>query len=158
MKRGTPLKRTPFRRKEGPTLKPAREWSGEYRPERPRAVMARCDAPARPMPKDAAVRSEAYRRLVAAKPCKHCGRIGRSQAAHPPPEGKSIKHDDRKCFALCCDELMRKGCHPRFDQYELCTHDVALRWAATWAFETRAEILAAGEWPPGLELFDEAAR
>ncbi len=110
----------------------------------------------RPISKDDAVRSEAYRRLVAARPCKHCGRVGRSQAAHPPPEGKSLKHDDRMCFPLCCDELMRRGCHPRFDNYELFTHEVALAWAARWAFETRAEILAAGEWPAGLELFDEA--
>lgn len=156
MKRSKPLKRTPFRRKEGPTTKPAREWTGEYRPERPMAVMARCDVPAHPMPKEYAVRSEPYRRLVAARPCKHCGRIGRSQAAHPPPEGKALKHDDRLCFPLCCDELLRKGCHPRFDQYELFPHDVALRWAAKWGAETRAEIIADGLWPPGLPLVQDA--
>lgn len=112
----------------------------------------RATAQCSPQPKDAPVRSEAYRRLVAAKPCKHCGRIGRSQAAHPPPEGKALKQDDRLVFPLCADELMRKGCHPRFDQYELFTHEVALRWAAQWAFETRAEIIAAGEWPKNLPL------
>lgn len=150
------MKRTAFKRRDGPTVRPVREWTGEYNPDRPRAVMARCDAAAKPITKDNAVRSEAYRRLVAAMPCKHCGRIGRSQAAHPPPQGKALKQDDRLVFPLCADELMRRGCHPRFDNYELFTHEVALAWAAQWAFETRAEIIAAGQWPAGLPLFDES--
>jgi hypothetical protein len=123
-------------------------------PSQGRGSYVACGERAEPIPKENAVRSEAYRRLVAALPCKNCGRVGRSQAAHPPPEGKSLKHDDRKCFPLCCDELGRKGCHPRYDQYELFPHDVALRWAAHWGEETRVQITKAGLWPLGLEPFE----
>jgi hypothetical protein len=155
VKRSRPMARRWIRRKEGPNV-PIND-----RPMAPLRALERVPnyggcVSGVPVEKDNAVRSEAYRRLVAAGPCKHCGRVGRSQAAHPPPEGKSLKHDDRLCFALCCDELMRRGCHPRFDLYELFPHDVALRVAARWAFETRAEILAAGLWPAGLLPFDEA--
>jgi hypothetical protein len=146
------LRRTAFKLKQPERV---RQRDREYIPSTVKPVTpgsyGACGERAEPMPKDAPVRSEAYRRLVAAMPCKYCGRVGRSQAAHPPPDGKAIKHDDRLCFALCADELGRKGCHPRFDQYELFPHDEALRMAAHWGEETRVEIIAAGDWPLGLE-------
>lgn len=55
------------------------------------------------------VRSEPYRRLVAALPCILCGEWGSSQAAHPNSSGlilgfagkaKALKADDRLCFPL----------------------------------------------------------
>jgi hypothetical protein len=101
-------------------------------------------------PKDDIVRSEAYRRLVAARPCKNCGRHKRSQAAHVPPEGKGIKVDDRETFPLCCDGPRYKGCHPKFDQYELMPRDKAVKQGRKWAAETRAEIQAEGLWPKNL--------
>jgi hypothetical protein len=104
--------------------------------------------------KEAPVRSEPYRRLVAARPCKNCGRIGRSQAAHPPPTGKAIKQDDRLCFPLCADELARAGCHPRFDQYVLFPYEQAIQVAKQWGAETRAEIVHDGDWPAGLERME----
>lgn len=101
-------------------------------------------------PKDEPVRSEPYRRLVAAMPCKHCGRQKNSQAAHVPPEGKAIKVDDRETFPLCADGPRRRGCHSKFDQYELMPREKAVKQAKNWAAETRAEIEAAGLWPKRL--------
>lgn len=158
MKRGKPLKRTPFLRKEGPTVRPAREWIGEYRPERPRAVMARCDAPARAIPKDAPVRSEAYRRLVAALPCAHCRITGYSQAAHPPPTAKGRKEDDRTTFPLCCTRPGVTGCHADFDQMRLFPRPAMRYEADRWGRQTRAAIRNAGQWPEKLPPWKEDDR
>ncbi len=110
------------------------------------------------VPKDEAVRSEPYRRLVAARACKNCGRQKCSQAAHPPPEGKGIKQDDRETFPLCADAPRRKGCHPKFDQYELMPHEKAVRQAKKWAAETRAEIEAEGMWPKSVPKWPKGKR
>lgn len=101
-------------------------------------------------PKESAVRSEAYRRLVAARPCKNCGRQKASQAAHVPPNGKAIKQDDLETFPLCADGPRRRGCHSKFDQYELFPHDLAVKQGRKWAAETRREIEAEGLWPKNL--------
>lgn len=104
-------------------------------------------------PKDDAVRSEKYLRLVAQRPCKNCHRRGPSQAAHPPPKGKQIKQDDREAFPLCADGPRRKGCHPKFDNYDLMPHAAAVKQAKKWGAETRAEIQAEGTWPKRLPMF-----
>ncbi len=101
-------------------------------------------------PKEECVEHEGYRRLVAARPCENCGRQKRSQAAHVPPDGKGMKRDDRLTFALCCDGPRFKGCHPKFDQYELMPHDKAVAQGLKWARKTRREIAAAGKWPKNL--------
>jgi hypothetical protein len=108
------------------------------------------EKPEAALPKDAPVRSEPYRRLVAARPCKNCGRQRHSQAAHVPPAGKAIKQDDRETFPLCADGPYGKGCHPKFDQFELMPRDKAVRQGRKWAAETRAEIEADGTWPKRL--------
>lgn len=105
--------------------------------------------------KEAPVRSEKYRRLVAAMPCIHCGIAGRSQAAHVPPSGKGIKQDDRETFPLCADGPGTIGCHARFDQFKLWPKQAAVAQGLRWARETRAAILAAGLWPKGLETMGE---
>ena len=104
------------------------------------------------IPKDGAVRSEEYRRLVAALPCAACGVIGYSQAAHPPPTGKGIKEDDRECFPLCCSRPMVTGCHVEFDQYRLIPKDRMREQAARWGEEAMAKIIDAGEWPANLKI------
>jgi hypothetical protein len=93
------------------------------------------------------VRSKAYLRLVAAFPCKHCGVHGYSQAAHPPPTAKGKKECDLQTFPLCCTRPGISGCHVEFDQYRLIPVDQMDATAARWAAETRAEILATGQWP-----------
>jgi len=102
-------------------------------------------------PKQAVVRSEAYRRLVAALPCKVCGAHGYSQAAHPNTgKGAGIKTDDRLCFPLCCDRPGTRGCHSAFDQGGFVSKQVRRDLEIMWSEQTRVAIAAAGAWPNGL--------
>lgn len=106
------------------------------------------------LPKQNAIESEPFRRLVAAMPCIYCNLADHSQAAHPPPTGKGIKEDDRECFPLCCCRPLVPGCHFRFDQYQIFPSEVIREVAADWGKRVRSEILQAGAWPAGLPLFD----
>lgn len=112
--------------------------------------VTRADGAGVAQPKTEAVRSEAYRRLVAAFPCKACGIQGYSQAAHLPPDGKGLKQDDRLIFALCCDRPGQEGCHPQFDQYRMFSREVAMTVSMGWAADTMRAIEAAGNWPENL--------
>ena len=115
------------------------------------AVMARVSpAPALAIQKENAVRSEEYRRLVAALPCKNCGIVGYSQAAHLPPDGKGIKQDDRQIFPLCCTRVGITGCHSDYDQYRMFTRPVAMEVGLAWAAGIRRQIIAKGLWPASL--------
>lgn len=105
-------------------------------------------------PKENAVRSDPYRRLVASLSCSACGIEGYSQAAHPPPKGKGMKEDDRECFPLCCDRPLVVGCHYKLDQYQLVPKDMIRTQAAFWGKNTRAEIYHAGNWPMRLPAFE----
>lgn len=102
------------------------------------------------VPKENPVRSEPYRRLVAAMPCKACGIHGFSQAAHVPPDGRGIKQDDRQTFALCCTRPGEDGCHVRYDRWIMFPRAEAVEQGLRWAAETRQEIDEAGQWPAGL--------
>lgn len=112
------------------------------------------------IPKEDAVYSEPYRRLVAARPCINCHIEDYSQAAHPPPTGKGRKEDDRLTFPLCCihpgagGELV-PGCHADFDQYRLVPAADMRTLAASWGDQTRKEIRDAGIWPKGLPQLEE---
>jgi hypothetical protein len=106
-------------------------------------------------PKQNAVRSEAYRRLVASMPCKACGIQDYSQAAHTHQGGKGIKADDRDTFALCCPREGVEGCHADFDQYRMFPKHTARIVGAAWAADTRRAIKAAGKWPAKLPKFEE---
>lgn len=137
MKRRAPLKRTAFKPK-APPARPAKQI--DYTP-RPRLFVRPATPPtalpmAAPLPKDAPVRDRAYRRLVAALPCIHCGRPGRSQAAHGPAMGKGIKASDADLFPLCADEPGEIGCHTKFDRYVLFPREQRREVAARWAAET----------------------
>lgn len=126
-------------------------WSGHKAAQRAEGKASKAgEKPEVARPKEDVITSEPYRRLVAARPCKNCGRQKRSQAAHVPPSGKGIKTDDRETFPLCCDGPRYKGCHPKFDQFQLMPRDQAVKQGKQWAAETRAEIEAAGEWPKKL--------
>ena len=116
------------------------------------AASPRCEVgiPITAQPKTEAIRSEPYRRLVAAMPCKACGIQGYSQAAHLPPEGKGVKQDDRLIFALCCTRVGITGCHADYDQYRMFSHEVALTVGMAWAMDTMRAIEAAGDWPKNL--------
>ncbi len=69
-----------------------------------------------PILKSAPVRSEDYRRFVAAQPCFGCGIEGFSQAAHPNRgKGLALKTCDLKCFPLCGPHFGLVGCHQQHD-------------------------------------------
>ena len=91
-------------------------------------------------PKSAPVRSESYRRLVAALPCIKCGIEGYSQAAHGPTMGRGIKASDMYTFPLCCTRPGVVGCHVEFDQYSGYTSARRHMLAAEWASKTRKAL------------------
>jgi len=63
-------------------------------------------------PKTKAIRSEAYRRAVAALPCWRCGICGFSQAAHGDAgKGLAMKSCDSTCYPLCGPRQNEPGCH-----------------------------------------------
>jgi hypothetical protein len=109
-------------------------------------------------PKENAVRSEEYRRLVAALPCAHCGIHGISQHAHENEQkGKSLKLDDRRAMPLCADQPGREGCHKKFDEYRLLLggRGAHVAMGNYWAERTRAVIIEAGKWPKNLPPWRE---
>jgi hypothetical protein len=122
--------------------------------QRRNAVFARMDVPAAPpIEKEDALRSEPYRRLVAAMPCAYCRREKHSQHAHTngAQKGKGIKNDDRDAMPLCADDYGLPGCHSRFDRYALfANREEHRRMGEQWAAETRAAIEASGQWPKNL--------
>jgi hypothetical protein len=121
------------------------------------AVLADCSTASIAVEKPEVIRSEAYRRLVASMPCKHCGIWGHSQAAHPNTgKGAGLKTDDRECFALCADRPGVRGCHPQFDQNALFSKAVRRALEPVWAADTRRAIQAAGTWPANLPLWSES--
>lgn len=113
---------------------------------------AEVTAPAAPILKQRPVRSERYRRLVAAMPCIHCGIDGHSQAAHPNTgKGAGMKTDDRLCFPMCADRPGVRGCHSLFDQGALFTREERRQVEPQWSARTAAAIQAAGLWPAELQ-------
>ena len=132
--------RDPDRVRSVPTVAP-----GAFRAPEPVS-----EAPAAQVAKAAPVRSEAYRRIVAAMPCIHCGIAGYSQHAHANAgKGKGIKTDDRMGFPLCAARPGVEGCHAAFDQYRLLPggRDEHAEAGERWAERTRAAVLEAGVWP-----------
>ncbi len=122
------------------------------------ASMARVGAPADPVEKDAPLRSEAYRRLVASMPCANCGRVGHSQHAHTNAgKAKGMKNDDRDAMPLCADDYGLLGCHSRFDRYALfLDREEHRRMGALWAAQTREHIETMGLWPKNLPRWSNA--
>jgi hypothetical protein len=145
------MRRTGFARKEyvRPPASPLR------RVERPVTSWLLSEE-VRSIPKANPLECEQYRRLVAARPCSRCRVEGYSQCAHGPTLGKGIKADDRGTFALCCTRPGIPGCHYLFDQYMLGDDQWRRDMAAEWSARTRAEIVAEGNWPVSLPLWDGA--
>lgn len=111
----------------------------------PRAVI---EAP-RPAHKIKPVRSEAYRRAVAALPCIRCGIAGHSQAAHPNTgKGAGTKTDDRLCFPLCACRPGVRGCHSLLDQGAIYSREERRELEAKWSRETQLKLEALGLFAP----------
>jgi hypothetical protein len=109
------------------------------------------------VPKEAVVRSEEYRRLVAAMPCIVCGVEGSSQAAHADMgKGKGIKTDDRTCYPACSTRPGRAGCHDMMGASGTLTKEERRASERLYGRLTRARILADGMWPTSVPLWDDA--
>lgn len=165
MMRRTPMKRTAWPRRAPPVfsgLKPDNSSapvdgsSCAIKKELAKAVMTMATIRAAAIHKEDAVRSEAYRRLVAKLPCKHCGVHGHSQAAHPNTgKGAGLKTDDRLCFPLCCDRPGVQGCHAKFDQHAWFTRAARREIEPSWGADTRRQITAMGQWPADLPKIED---
>lgn len=107
-------------------------------------------------PKDAPVRSEEYRRLVAAYPCSACFVPNYSQCAHSNSsedgKGLGIKSGDLATAPLCCDRPGIVGCHTLWDRGLLLTKATRPIVFAGWVADTQRKIYASGQWPAGLAL------
>ena len=160
LNRRTPMKRTPFKRKnnaENIQSKVAQSHAQQARV----AIISIVKTPAKTatfsnefkgsIPKSAPVRSEAYRRAVASLPCVICGIAGQSQAAHGSGAGTAVckgmglKSCDLTCFPACA-----LRCHPALDQGALFTKAVRRELEPVWAADTRRKLLAMGLWPTNL--------
>lgn len=104
--RRTPMKRTGFRRRDGP--RHISEILDEVLAQPIKASpLFRLTAPIAGEPlfqsaKLEPLRSEQYRRYVASFPCMRCGLAGSSQCAHANKgKGMAMKVCDRRTFPLC---------------------------------------------------------
>lgn len=155
MKRSPMNRGTGFRKPElPPRVRPALVPRSE-----PARATARIDTTSRmsvPLPKRRPARSEAYRRLVAAMPCAHCGRPLQSQCAHSDEgKGLAIKSDDRACYPLCADAPGRRGCHSLIGASGKFTREQRRALETRYAKQTRAAILAFGKWPADLPKWED---
>ncbi len=161
MKRGAPLKRTPFKRKNS-TENIQSKVAQSHAQQAPVATISIVTKPARiatfsaefrgSIPKSQPVRSTAYRRIVASLPCVICGVPGYSQAAHGSDgKGMGIKACDLKTlFPACCDRPGVRGCHSRLDQGALFSKAARHALEPVWAADTQRKIHAMGLWPKGI--------
>ena len=142
--------RDPDRLRTMPTVTP-----GAFRAPQPVAT-----TPVVQVPKDAPVRSEAYRRAVASLPCAICGVPGYSQCAHSNSgKGAGIKASDLDSFPLCTvhpgpDGTLVQGCHERFDQGALFSKLVRRDLEPAWIADTQRKIYSMGLWPQKLPYTD----
>lgn len=156
MKQRQPLRRkTPLRqsRASGPdTEREPKPWAAALVASTVKPIRSAAyggSTSGQPVEKENLLRSEAYRRLVAALQCMVCGAMP-CQAAHPNTgKGLGLKTDDRECFPLC------PRCHARFDQGALFPKEARRELEPAWAAQTRAVIIAAGIWPARLPLWSE---
>jgi len=153
------LNRTPFKRKTPAAYVKAERIAPVHARLTVKVNMPRADGGLDSIPKAAPARSEAYRRLVAAMPCAHCGIVGYSQAAHGDMgKGAHIKSDDRTCYPACGPRPGAIGCHALIGSTGSMTRDERRALEADYAAQTRAEIRRLGQWPknlPHLEIQNE---
>jgi hypothetical protein len=137
-----------WRRKLPPRRDRSEEFASYTLPKPRAAVLARVSDRVVAVPKEDAVRSEPYLRLVAALPCAHCGRAGPSQAAHAD-EGKGgmIKTDDRTAFPLCATRPGQAGCHDIIGASGAYTREERRELEKRYGAQTRATIIRRGLWP-----------
>ncbi|MNL47534.1 hypothetical protein D3C87_1703270 [compost metagenome] len=106
-------------------------------------------------PKEGVIEHEGYKRLVRQLPCAHCGIEGYTQFCHSD-EGKGIgiKTDSRRGWPGCGPHGESAGCHHRIGSTGAFTRDERRALEGQYAAQTRAIIIAAGDWPIGLPLLE----
>ncbi len=98
-----------------------------------------------PIEKMEPVRSESYRRFVAAQACFGCGLEGYSQAAHPNQgKGMALKTTDLDCFPLCVTRMGRVGCHDAHDQRTMLGREASREIEAGYVARMHRIARAAG--------------
>jgi hypothetical protein len=102
--------------------------------------------------------SEAYRELVRAMPCAHCGRPPRSQFCHADMgKGAGLKTDDRRGWPGCGPHGDHQpGCHWLVGTSGRIPKAERRALEERYGAQTRAAILAAGKWPKNLPLWTAA--
>jgi hypothetical protein len=127
-------------------------WTADELPgARLPVVVPAVDAPIAPQPKDEPVRSEAYRRAVAALPCWRCGVAGRSQAAHGDEgKGMGIKSSDLTCWPACGPFGGLPGCHYVVGTSGLFTREYRRDMERRAAAETQLELILQAVCDPAL--------
>ena len=101
-------------------------------------------------PKENAIVSEAYRKVVRGLACMRCNWPPRSQFCHSDEgKGMSLKTDDRRGWAGCaiCHYLVgTSGTFPKAERRAL---------DAEYSAKTRAEVLRLNLWPKNLPKWEE---
>ena len=159
MKRGAPMKRTAFARKNTAENIPAKV-AQSHAQQAPVAIISIVKSPAKianfstefrgSIPKSTPVRNEAYRRAVASLACCICGIAGQSQAAHGSGagtavcKGMGIKSCDLTCAPFCVPH------HQQLDQGAMFSKTVRHALEPVWAADTQRKIHAMGMWPAGI--------
>lgn len=153
------LARTPFKRKPPAPYVKAERIPPVYARLTVPVNMARITDEVVNLPKEPPLRSEKYRRLVAALPCIHCGVVGHSQAAHADQgKGARIKSDDRTCYPACASRPGVRGCHDIIGASGAIPQEQRRALEQEYAASTRKTIRDSGKWPksvPHLESQNE---
>lgn len=159
MKRGAPMARTPFQRKNH-TENKLQKVAQSVTDKGPAAIIRIVKLPAKTatfsnefkggFPKSAPVRNATYRRAVASLPCCICGIAGKSQAAHGSGAGTAVckgmglKSCDLTCFPACVRD------HAALDQGAMFSKAARHALEPAWAADTQRRIHAMGKWPKAI--------
>jgi hypothetical protein len=146
------LTRTPFRRKDAPPPRPAKQMD-DYTPRPRRTAVAEVIPEQRPVvscPKFVYVLDKRLRDMCRAMECQLCGAHGRSTWAHSNQaihgKGGQIKASDVYVAALCPE------CHHEIDQGHRWSQEVKVAaWNRAHA-QTVREAVKRGLWPPGIPV------
>ncbi|HBH39420.1 MAG TPA: hypothetical protein DDX06_13680 [Curvibacter sp.] len=151
------LRRTGFKRPERPAKVPVL-LQPLVQPVNYARISANDAGPA--VAKENPLTCEAYRELVRAMPCMHCGRGPRSQFCHGDQgKGMGLKTDDRTGWPGCGPDLATNapGCHWLIGTSGQIPKEERRALEKKYAAQTRAAVLASGKWPKNLPLWKEIA-
>jgi len=130
------MRRTGFKRK---TIERVRTV---HTPGTGRGVHAMAGDEVVAVPKDAPIRSEPYRRLVASLPCDRCKVAGYTQVCHADEgKGAGIKSSDLTCYPGCGPRYKAPGCHYMIGSTGMLTKEGRRQYEAEAGARTRLKLL-----------------